>query len=258
VRANADADNPQFFWPPCATVQPLKRGQAHVWSHWLECSTSQAAGLAKILSEDERKRASAFRFELHRNRYISGRAALRSLLSQYLSYPADEIRFHYTSSGKPLLEQPTGTSELFFNVSHSDAVALFTFAIHGEVGVDVERIKVLNDREEIARRFFAPGEYAALSVVPNKDLAFYRCWTRKEAYLKARGVGIFGGLKDFEVSIAAEEPARLLRVRESSTEAQEWRMHELIPCEGFIGALASKTSELTVLLYHYSNPISDF
>jgi 4'-phosphopantetheinyl transferase len=173
------------------------------------------------------------------------------LLAQYLGCSAIEIRFRYTKAGKPVIETPEPPIDFGFNVAHSDDVALFAFATVSEIGVDVERVKAISHREEIARRFFAPAEYAVLSVLAGEDSAFYRCWTRKEAFLKARGTGIFGGLKDFEVSLAPGEPARLLRVGNSTAEIEEWSLHELTPCDGFIGALAARAPQLTVFLHHY-------
>jgi 4'-phosphopantetheinyl transferase len=174
------------------------------------------------------------------------------LLGQYLNCAAERIRLSYSESGKPFVVEPETPAGFGFNISHSDNLALLAFALTPEIGVDLEHVRSIKDREDIARRFFAPGEYAALSLVPSydRDLAFYRCWTRKEAFLKARGTGIFRGLQNFEVSLIPDEPARLLKIDDAPEQLGEWSLHELLPCQSFIGSLALHAPDATVLLYN--------
>lgn len=248
---SAREESIEVKWPARANAPELRPNQAHVWCLALKGAHSPSAPIRALLDEDELLRAAKFKFELHRNRYIQARSALRKLLGQYLDCPAPSIRFRYSESGKPFLEAPPPPPGFGFNISHSDDVALLAFGWTAEIGVDIEKIRPLSDREEIARRFFAPGEYAVLSMLPlsERDEAFYRCWTRKEAFLKARGTGIFHGLKNFEVSLVADEPARLLKISDAPEQVTEWNLHELAPAPDFLGALAVRAPAVTVLLY---------
>jgi len=163
-----------------------------------------------VLSDAERDRAARFRFEIHRGRFVSGRAALRRLLGSQLGCAAPEVSFAYGDHGKPSVQ---GASTPF-NVSHSEDVALIAVG-HGvgELGVDIELARSGVGGPEIARRFFAPGEVARLLAVDpsERDDAFLRCWTRKEALLKAHGGGLSLPLHDFEVSLETGRPATIVQ-----------------------------------------------
>jgi 4'-phosphopantetheinyl transferase len=193
------------------------------------------------LSPDELARVARFRFEKNRRRYVASQGALRDLLGRYLRCEASSIRFDYGPAGKPSL---TGGHPVQFNLSHSDEMALYAIALDREVGVDVELVRPRPMMEQVARRFFAAPEVAALLAQPEAERlqAFYRCWTRKEAYIKAKGLGLRIPLGSFEVSLRPGEPAALVWVRDDPEETARWSMASLDPGNGYIGAVVVQGS----------------
>ncbi len=171
----------------------------HVWDVALG---DVAAAAAARLSVDELERAAAFRSDEPRRRFVVVRGALRALLARYLGASAQSILFAQGPHGKPVLDR-TGAGELCFNVSHSGDRALLAFTCRDEPGVDIERVCAGRDSTAIANRFFATKEAEALRALPEtaRATAFFRCWVRKEACLKALGVGIGHGLDKIEVGI---------------------------------------------------------
>ena len=169
----------------------LARGEVHVWSVPLDVSPETSAGLYETLGEDEQSRSARFRFERDRRRFIVARGSLRELLTRYLATPPGQLRFVYNTFGKPGLSPECGRG-LRFNISHSADLALIAIALDAEVGVDLEHLRALPDYAEIARGFFSPAEVDELTRLPSglQAQAFFRCWTKKEAYAKARGEGL--------------------------------------------------------------------
>jgi 4'-phosphopantetheinyl transferase len=204
-----------------------------------------ASSLA-LLSADERVRAGRYAFERDRRAFVHTRAALRTILGTYLAQSPEAIAFVYGERGKPRLAGPGGPR---FNVSHKAAVALLAFSADCEVGIDVERIVTLDDRDAIAKRYFAPRECAELAALPEagRDLAFYRCWTRKEAFIKATGEGLSARLDSFCVSLAPGEPARVVAIDED--DAGAWTLHDLAVPPGYAAALAYRDAERPVRLH---------
>jgi 4'-phosphopantetheinyl transferase len=194
----------------------------------------------EILSDDEAERAERFHFERDRNRFIAARGTLRNILSRYLSCAPSEIRFVYQSGGKPeLVPAVSGMGELRFNLSHSANAALYAISRGREIGVDIELIRPDVPWEEIATAFFAPGEIAKLKALPenSRTVGFFNCWTRKEAYVKARGEGLSVRLDKFEVSVAPSEPPTLLR-GPNPGEVERWSLVEVPLGDSFAGAVA--------------------
>jgi 4'-phosphopantetheinyl transferase len=191
----------------------------------------------KILADDEKRRAERFHFAEDRERFTVARGALRVLLTRYVNAEPTAIRFTYNSYGKPALvsDQPVR-----FNVSHSGGVALYAVAKNREVGVDVERVRPEFAGEAIAERFFSPREVEALRGLPRSQIVegFFNCWTRKEAYIKARGKGLSIPLDKFDVSLAPGETAVLYADRDCPAETGRWQMWNLCPGPGFAGAAA--------------------
>jgi 4'-phosphopantetheinyl transferase len=198
---------------------------AHVWRASLEQPGAVIAQFHRLLAADEIARAARFRFDRDRNRYIVGRGLLRTLLGSYLRCPPDMLRFEYGAFEKPRLagEGPQ------FNLSHSGSLALLAFTNDVEIGVDVELSTVDFARERIAERFFSTAEVAVLRSLPEplQPYAFLTCWTRKEAFIKARGDGLSLPLDSFDVSLAPDEPAALLRTAWSAAEPTEWFLQDL-------------------------------
>ncbi len=218
----------------------LRRAEAHVWRIRLEGSSALVRRRRGELSADEQERAARFHFEADQLRYIVSHSALRQILGAYLDRPTGELRFAYGPKDKPRLVDECGGREVRFNLSHSGDVALVAVTGGREIGVDVERIRALADRDRLAQRFFSPQEVAVLERLPSESRseAFFTCWTRKEAYLKAKGGGISIGLDQFDVSPVPGEPAALLSHRSDPRETSRWSLHDLEPGPGYAGALA--------------------
>lgn len=186
-----------------------------------------------LLDDDERARAARFHFDHHRRHFVVGRGFLRTLLGRYLDARPEEVCFSYGAYGKPLLDGAHRESRLRFNASHSGDWAIYGFVLEHEIGVDVEYVKPDFASEGIAERFFSTREVEALNGVAEeeKPAAFFRCWTRKEAYIKAIGSGLSHPLDTFDVTLAPGEPAALLNVK-------GWSLFDLDVAPGYAAALA--------------------
>ena len=224
----------------CKTNIPLDDDSISIWSMGLEWPESEVQAAAEILSLDEQERAKRFHRVSDRKHFIVARAALRLVLTRYLNVNARQISFDQNAFGKPRL---TGTydPDLRFNLAHSSGLALYVIANGREVGVDLERIEPRFATMGLARSLFAPEEVAALSILSNEDFvpAFYRCWTRKEAYVKAKGLGLSLPLKSFVVSVAPpNETPLLVPDRDEIEEQARWMLVDVIVGEGFAASLA--------------------
>lgn len=226
-------------WPPGPTGLRLDRDEVHVWRGDLAVAPDRLAALAATLAPDEHDRAARFHFERDRRRFVAGRGILRAVLARHAGCPATALRFRYGPRGKPALEGDGGGGDLRFNVSHSGDLALVAVARGREIGVDVEALRP-DLTPGLAERFFSPAEVAALSALPPaaRPAAFFACWTRKEAFVKATGDGLSLPLDAFDVSLAPGEPPALLRVADDPHGPDRWRLVALEPAPGFAAALA--------------------
>jgi 4'-phosphopantetheinyl transferase len=215
----------------------LGPGEIHVWSVRLDPPAEQVERLGRYLSAEEWERANRFRFEKHRRQYVVGRGALRSLLASYLGTRPELVKFSYGPRGKPFLD-PQG--DLQFNLTNSDELALVGFVLGREIGVDVEYLRKMADCEQISERFFSESERTVLRSLPfpAKEEAFFNCWTRKEAYLKAVGEGLAAPLDSFDVTLALDEPPRMLTLEGDPERAARWFFHHLRPAPDYVGAIA--------------------
>ncbi len=230
-----------FTWDP-PPARPVAAGaEVHVWRVALELPRARVEQLAQALSEEERARARRFVFEDARRRFTAARGALRAILGRYLGVAPGDLAFACNAHGKPALAGGAGEGGLRFNISHADGLALVAVALGREVGIDIERVREDFATEEIATRFFSPAEFAALQALPAgaRCAAFFNCWTRKEAYVKARGAGLSLPLDRFDVSLAPGEPAALLVTADEPAEASRWSLRELAPGAGYAACLAA-------------------
>src|SRR5947207_1179517 len=174
-------------WLPPPSPFTLGAGDVHVWRVPLAPPAGPLAALASTLRDDERARAARFHFERDRTAFTAARGALRTLLGRYLDHPPDQLIFGYLDKGKPYLITPPG--DLQFNISHSGQLALLAFVRGRAIGVDIEQRRPLRDLLSLARTSFSPSEYVALCGLPPADHlhAFFSCWSRKEAFIKATG-----------------------------------------------------------------------
>lgn len=194
---------------------------------------------ASLLSDAERQRAGRFASDRVRRRFVVARARLRQLLGARLGVRPDSVELVYGAYGKPALARRYAASGLHFNASHSEDVAVYAFSIGREIGVDVEALRVIRDADAIAARFFSRTENQAYLALDPRDrpAGFFNCWTRKEAFVKALGDGLHYPLDRFDVSLAPDEPAKILRVANTTGEECGWTVHGFVPEPGFIGAV---------------------
>jgi 4'-phosphopantetheinyl transferase len=215
----------------------LPEGDVHVWKARLNFGEAALRHMNNLLSEDEKKRASRFVFQPDRDRFIASRGVLRELLGKYLQMPPAEIAFHYGPRGKPFLPESLENRTVHFNVSHSHDLGLFAFSSRKRVGVDIEFIRHDFGGEEIAERYFSTQELEELRALPMtlREEGFFRCWTRKEAYIKALGDGLLIPLKSFRVSLTPGRPARL-----ESADSSFWTLRSINPDPGYVAALVGE------------------
>jgi 4'-phosphopantetheinyl transferase len=227
----------------------VSANEAHVWQIDLTESDKHTSACRECLSDDELERAARFRFPHLSNRFVVARGSVRMLLSKHLDLSPKSIRFHYDAFGKPEISPEQNTRNLRFNVSHSEDIALCAIAWQSDIGVDVEHLKSIPDLWEVAQRFFASEEQAALAALPSeKQLeGFYKIWTRKEAYLKAIGKGLLLPLQDFWV---VDDHVSL---RHSIDESHSWQVCDLPISNRYVAALAS-TRNVTCRLFSFAPP----
>jgi 4'-phosphopantetheinyl transferase len=218
-------------------AQRLCGPDVHVWVISSEASPSSVQELSATLSSEERDRAESFQFEHLKEHFCVSRGLLRFFLGAYLGTPPRDIEFSYGRYGKPAI---AGVEEFQFNVAHSENIMVYAFATGCHLGVDVERIRNIEDIDAIARHFFCSEEAADLDSVefPKRLSAFFACWTRKEAYIKATGEGLSASLDAFRVALRPSEAPCFMHIGGSTSEAQSWSLYSLHPNDGYIGALA--------------------
>ncbi|HLI09709.1 MAG TPA: 4'-phosphopantetheinyl transferase superfamily protein [Ktedonobacteraceae bacterium] len=240
---SADSEYNEQRWATSPADLTLSENQVHVWRNFLHASQEVRDRMLSVLSEEERIRAGRFYFERDRQRWIMAHGVLRILLARYLHLEPEKLLFVSNEYGKPALA-PLYESRLEFNLSHSRDIALYALTNDRQVGVDIEYMKDGIEYDELARVSFSPNERAVLRSLPQeaKHEAFFNCWTRKEAYIKARGMGLSLPLDLFDVSLLSGKPAALLASREDPREAQRWTFQHLFPGPGYAGALAVEGS----------------
>ncbi len=218
----------------------LGHDEVHVWRAALNTKESRIQSLRRTLTADERARAERFHFQKDRDQFTVARGVLRVILGRYLDVDPSRLRFSYSPYGKPSLERESGGGDLCFNLSHAGEMALYAVTRGREIGIDVEPIRTDFANEQIAERFFSPREVAALRALSGnmQPQAFFNCWTRKEAYIKARGEGLSLPLDQFDVSLVPGETAALLNTSGDPQEVFRWSLREVAPAAGYVAAVA--------------------
>lgn len=230
----------ELVWNPAPEKLTLGYKDIHVWRASLNQTATAIAAFRRVLAPDELERAAKYHFQKDCERFISARAVLRLLLASYLGREPAGLRFRTNAYGKPELDARSDEDTLRFNLSHARDIALYAIARKREIGVDVEYVSQDFDTEQIASRFFSRREVQALRALPAslRTESFFRCWTRKEAYIKAKGEGLSMPLDQFDVSLSPDAPAALLNVASDPAEITRWSLRELTPATNYIAAIA--------------------
>ncbi|MGH9968419.1 MAG: 4'-phosphopantetheinyl transferase family protein [Pyrinomonadaceae bacterium] len=219
----------------------LARNEVHLWRATIDVPSPLVSSIWKMLSADETDRANRFVFERDCHRFVVARGFLRMILGWYIHRRADELQFDYTKHGKPCLAEPYADTDLKFNVSHSTNFALYGLTLGREIGVDLEQVRSDIEIEQIASRMFSTNEVRQLRSLPSDDVrvwAFFNCWTRKEAFLKAKGSGLFFPLDQFSVTLLPGDPASLVETQWNMYEMQRWSLEAIDVAQGYAAAIA--------------------
>ena len=229
-----------------ARASELAGRVVHIWSVRTDPGKTDVGRFQLLLEPEERDRAARFRFDYLRQAFILARGGLRVLLGCYLGVLPAAVRFTYGSKGKPALSR----GSLEFNVSHSGGLAVFAFTLGCEIGVDVEQLRSLPEMSEIASKFFCVEETAELMALPagERERAFFLCWTRKEAYIKATGYGLSAPLDSFRVALRPDSPARFIHFNCDAVALGSWTLHDLSLTPAYAGALAYPDAPRSVLV----------
>ena len=228
--------DPGFHLPSALT---LPESEVQLWRLDLKALLVTADNRQQWLSADEQARAARFLSLRARQQFAVTRSLLRMALAAYLITDPKKLVFQHSTKEKPSLGSPYADSGITFNVSHAGGVALLAFSRRRELGVDVERVRQDLDIDAIARRYFSLHEARQLAAVNSKERygAFFRCWTRKEAYIKAQGEGLSLPLEQFDVSVAIGDTNALLSTRPDASEAARWSLREVSAGPGYVAAL---------------------
>ena len=235
-------------------VQPsielkLLDNEVHLWLINLNISSQEIARLTNTLSTDEIVRADRFKFENHRDRFIAARGFLRQILSNYLQKNSEKITFEYSGRGKPKLLN----TNLQFNVSHSQNIALYSFTKNNLIGIDIEYLRSNVECNKIAERFFNEIEYRIINNLSQDKQArtFFQFWTMKEAYLKATGEGLGGGLETVKIELNRNLEAKVKAIAFNEIEPNNWFFKSFIPEQGFVATVAVNTKQLPLDIKYY-------
>jgi 4'-phosphopantetheinyl transferase len=229
-----------FLYKDGLQIQPLTDSDIHVWRFSIEPPQQELESLFLLLSPDEKTRAERFYFERDRNRFIAARGLLRTIIAGYVDMPPSQIEFVYGNFGKPALKsQPQGKA-LEFNLSHSQDLALYIFNRNRQVGIDVEHVRSMPDMDNFAEQFFSSREIELINSLSGeqKNDAFFKLWTGKEALLKANGGGLTIPLSYMEISLDADGSVTLRSIDGDRKQAARWRLESFMPAAGYRASLA--------------------
>jgi 4'-phosphopantetheinyl transferase len=241
-------------WKLVDRVMNLNRFDVHVWQANLDQPPQVTRELEETLSIAELSRAKKFVSQRDRSRFLVSHVILRKMLGGYLNAEPTQLVFRYQSLGKPYLSSKYERSGISFNFSHAQNVGLFALACKREIGADIEFIRFLPEMGQIASKYYSPTVYHLLTTMSDgqKIQVFFDFWTRKEAFLKALGVGFTYPTDGLDVSIALGEAAQLLQVQGYSHETGRWRLEDLSPAPGYADALAAEGHDWHLSCWEYS------
>jgi len=240
-------------WLSAPPIPEPKANQAHVYCLDLSLDSAREQQLRGYLIQEEQARADRFATRQLQTRFIAARGQLREILAAYVGTAPGELRFSYNPYGKPSLDLSIHDlshlpGPLCFNLAHSGGLALLAVTFGQEVGVDLEDMSRPVDYQAIVRRYFSPDEEEALFALPDDQqrMGFFNGWARKEAYIKAQGMGLSIPLDSFSVTLSPTLPARFLRAEE------EWKLYEISPIFDYAAALVSRGEVTKILCYKWN------
>lgn len=231
----------------------LSESQIHIWSFPTKASRYVVTAFEGVLVHEERDRARRFRFDHLYEAFVIAHGALRHLLGHYINCSPNEVALAYSVKGKPALAAP---SSVHFNMTHSGDLAVIALTLRREIGVDVEQIRPLSDIQQIADQCFCPEEASEVMSAPQteRERAFFRCWTRKEAYIKATGDGLSAPLSSFRVTVQRDVPTRFVHIQHNAIEAEAWTLHDLQVPVDYAAALAYRDQRRALRLFSVLAP----
>ncbi len=204
------------------------KDEIHIWYAMLDDSIEQFEYYSQLLTAEEKNKAAGFRFKQSRIHFVLRRGILRTILGLYLAKKPNLVELRNRKNGKPELVPSRGTNSIQFSLSHSNGVALYGFTRECDIGVDIEYVRQIDDMELLSQSFFSQSENSTLQALPveERKRAFFKCWTRKEAFIKATGEGLSYPLNSFEVSLGLNEPPSLLILKEDGGKGTLWSIGE--------------------------------
>jgi len=243
---------PMTLWPPPHSDFPALTESVHVWAVQLDQEGVDLQHARELISADETERAARFMFDRDRRRYLVAHVALHKILNRYLPGAPVNLSFDVGPNGKPRLPDTFATSEVRFNLSHSHEIALFAVTQGREIGVDIEYVNEQFEFQDIADKFFTAKEVGAMrSLAPAlQRRAFFKCWTSKEAFLKAKGTGLSGKLDEVEISLAADERVQI------NAAVPGWTLTELRSADSYEAAVVIEGEPLTIQCFGWASSLA--
>lgn len=238
-----------MLWQHPQIFPALEVGKVHIWRASLRYPQEKILGFLKILNFQEKERAAKFVVSGAANGFIVARGILRTLLARYLTVTPQDIVFQQNQYGKLYLD----FSPVQFNLSHSHEIALFIFTLNNPVGIDVEFVRDNYNFADIAKKFFSKVEIEKLFALPkNEQLqAFFNCWARKEAFIKAQGTGMFRELDKFSVEVSSHKEGQVQLLADDNPNEQAWMLEAIDPGEGYSGAFAAGLLKCMASFYDF-------
>ena len=239
---NAPSTQPDTRWEASPLPSHLSANEIHIWRVSLHPPSSLFPTLWSMLDQKEQQRAQRFKFTKHQDAFVSARSALRIILSRYLNLAPENLKIDVEPHGKPYLLAPSVSPPLSFNIAHSESLALLAVSLNRQVGIDLEHHRSNVHYVSLLNRICSLQEKSSLSTLlpEQQKSAFFSCWTRKEAYVKALGKGLLVPLSSITVSLLPGEPATLIHVDGKKEESLRWSMCTLYPGPEYSGALVGE------------------
>jgi 4'-phosphopantetheinyl transferase len=252
ILANMNTDEIQ--WRQAAPGKLINSNEVHVWRVLLDVTTAEFESLLGFLSGNELVRAARFHFERDQKRFIVARGILRKILGCYLNKHPGKICFEYSSHGKPMLARNPNDDSICFNLSHSGSLALYAVTLRKKIGIDIESIRDDVSVGQVAQQFFSQNEISSLEKIDinKRSGLFFQYWTRKEAFLKARGEGISFPMEQCDVSLISGGVLSPVTVQDNNREISSLYIQDLFPGNGYAAAIAIEDSDCNISCLHYS------